>query len=372
MKFKLFLILLFGWGWAMACPVTEAAHERNDRIQMAILLDTSGSMEGLIYQAKAQLWRIVNGLATAERDGKRPRLEIALYEFGKNSIPASEGYLRMLTPLTSDLDWVSDELFKLDTNGGEEYCGQVIETAVNGLKWSERLRDYKLIVIAGNEPFTQGRIDYRKACRSALEHGIVVNTVFCGNYREGIAMQWKDGARLTGGAYLNIDHNQSVPEIDAPQDAEILRLNEILNRTYLPYGPKGAAKKALQTAQDSNALSVGREATVQRSLTKASDVYSNSTWDLVDAVKSQGLQVVDTLKPEELPAEMQKMSRDERKKHIQSRLKEREEVQQRLNQLNRERREYVEKNMQNQKQDSLDTAILKAIRQQAIRQGFTI
>jgi hypothetical protein len=370
MKIRLFLVILLTWGWIVASPVTKAGYEPCGRIQMAILLDTSGSMEGLIHQAKSQLWKIVNELATAERNGKKPRLEIALYEYGKSSIPASEGYLRMLTPFTSDLDWVSDELFKLYTNGGEEYCGQVIRTAVNGLKWSKHPRDYKLIVIAGTEPFTQGRVDYRQACREALAGGIVVNTIFCGDYREGIATFWKDGATMSGGSYLNIDHNQSIPEIDAPQDAEILRLNEVLNKTYLPYGRKGTEKQKMQAAQDSNALSMGKEATVQRSLAKASDIYSNSTWDLVDAVKSEGYQILNSLKTEEYPVELRKMSKEERKKHIQIMLKEREEVQKQLNQLNQERRIYVEKVVKNQKQDSLDTAVLKAIHQQAVRKGF--
>ena len=39
------------------------SQENKNLIQMAILLDTSGSMDGLIEQAKAQLWKIVNELA---------------------------------------------------------------------------------------------------------------------------------------------------------------------------------------------------------------------------------------------------------------------------------------------------------------------
>ncbi|MEK7483916.1 MAG: hypothetical protein AABZ60_06265, partial [Planctomycetota bacterium] len=35
-------------------------------IQMVILLDTSGSMDGLIEQAKTQLWKIVNEFIAAK------------------------------------------------------------------------------------------------------------------------------------------------------------------------------------------------------------------------------------------------------------------------------------------------------------------
>src|SRR5213075_3096371 len=95
-------------------------------IQVAILLDTSGSMDGLIDQTRKQLWRVVNELATAKKDGHSPNLQVALYEYGNDAIPAENGYIRRVLPLTTDLDRVSEELFALLTNGGSEYCGQVI------------------------------------------------------------------------------------------------------------------------------------------------------------------------------------------------------------------------------------------------------
>ncbi len=91
------------------------------RIQMAILLDTSGSMSGLINQARTQLWRIVNEFATAERDGKSPYFEVALYEYGHAPLGAKGGFIRNIVPLSDDLDKVSEELFKLTTHGGDEY-----------------------------------------------------------------------------------------------------------------------------------------------------------------------------------------------------------------------------------------------------------
>ncbi len=134
------------------------------RVQMAILLDTSGSMSGLIDQARTELWAIVNEFITAKRDGQAPELRVALYEYGKSSLPASEGYIRMIVPLTMDLDKISEELFALKTNGGSEYCGWVIKEATAALQWSGAPEDLKVIFIAGNEPFTQGKVKYQKAC----------------------------------------------------------------------------------------------------------------------------------------------------------------------------------------------------------------
>src|SRR5213594_1781981 len=98
-------------------------------VQIAILLDTSGSMQGLIEQAKGQLWKIVNEFINAKQNGKRPELEVALYEYGKQTLSPATGWIRQIVPLTNDLDKISEELFKLTTNGGEEYCGWVIKDA---------------------------------------------------------------------------------------------------------------------------------------------------------------------------------------------------------------------------------------------------
>jgi len=69
------------------------------------------------------------------------------------------------------LDRVSEQLFALRTNGGEEYCGAVIQDAMKHLKWNTRDDVYKSIVIAGNEPFTQGPISYREAISEATRQG---------------------------------------------------------------------------------------------------------------------------------------------------------------------------------------------------------
>ncbi len=146
---------------------TSANDPRKPLVQIAILLDTSGSMEGLIEQAKSQLWRIVNEFAKAKQDGAAPEVQVALYEYGKSSLRAETGWIRQIQLLTQDLDKISEELFALRTNGGDEYCGWVIQDAVNELAWSPAADVYKAIFIAGNEPFTQGKVNYAEACKAA-------------------------------------------------------------------------------------------------------------------------------------------------------------------------------------------------------------
>src|SRR3954470_10255251 len=173
----------------MCCSLAGAAEapapQDKPLIQLALLLDTSNSMDGLIDQARSQLWTVVNHLARTKKSGQTPRLEVALYEYGNQGLKPQDGFIRQVLPFTDDLDSVSEKLFALRTNGGDEYCGQVIQTAVNDLKWSAQPSVYKTIFIAGNEPFTQGTVDYHGACEAAAKLGIIVNTVHCGSQADG-------------------------------------------------------------------------------------------------------------------------------------------------------------------------------------------
>jgi hypothetical protein len=340
-------------------------------VQIAVLLDTSGSMQGLIEQAKTQLWKLVNEFITAKQDGKTPVVQVALYEYGKDALKSKEHWIRQIQPLTRDLDKVSEELFALTTNGGEEYCGAVIQRATLDLAWDPNPKVYKAIFIAGNEPFTQGPIDSKQSCKDAIAKGIIVNTIHCGGEAQGIAEHWNQGALLADGKYLVIDQNQAIVHIEAPQDKEIVKLNEELNKTYINYGAAAPAAKARQVAQDSNAAAKPESgAQVQRIVSKASANYFNSGWDLVDASKDKSFDIT-KVKEADLPEEMKKMTVDERKAHLVKKTAERAEIQKKVLALNKEREAYVAtQRKESAKNDTLDTAMTKALRSQAEKKGI--
>lgn len=152
---------------------------RNPVVKIALLLDTSNSMDGLINQAKSQLWDIVNQFAYAKcGNDSRPGLQIALYQYGNDDLASQEGYIQQVLGFSNDLDKISEKLFSLSTNGGEEYCGHVIDRSLGQLDWGKNPDDLKMIFIAGNEPFTQGRTDFRQAVLNAKEKDVIVNTIF--------------------------------------------------------------------------------------------------------------------------------------------------------------------------------------------------
>jgi hypothetical protein len=357
-----------------AAKSTPAAEKAAPKIQLAILLDTSGSMNGLINQARTQLWKIVNELATAKQNGRTPDLEVALYEYGKSSIPKDEGYLRQIVALTDDLDAISEQLFALTTGGGQEYCGQVIQAATSGLVWSKADDDLKLIFIAGNEAFTQGTVSYKAACSTAISKGITVNTIFCGPEAEGIRTGWRDGAVLADGSFLHIDQNRRVAAIKTPFDQKLAELSGKVNRTFVFFGDKANRQYLArrQVAQDKAAAKAAPSAAAERASFKSKKQYKSKA-DLVEAVISGKVKLKD-IKDEELPESLRKLSLVEKKAYIKGKDKERAAIQSEISKLSKQRTKYIAEQKRKQSEstpkNTLDAAIIKAIRTQAKKKKF--
>jgi hypothetical protein len=352
-----------------------APHNKPPRIQIALLLDTSNSMDGLINQARAQLWKIVNEFATAKKDGQLPEIEVALYEYGKQSLPREQHFLRQVVPLSDDLDKISSELFALTTNGGEEYCGAVIDAALKQLKWSTSDEDFKAIFVCGNEPFTQGPIDPYKAVEEAIRRGIVVNTIFCGPFQEGVNTGWQKGSQLADGSYINIDQNAAVVAIETPFDKQLAQLSNELNRTYVFYGSEQLRqeRRALQRQQDEKAAAAAPTAAADRALAKAGRAYNLSAFDLIDGLKRNAVKL-EELKDEDLPEEIRKLPAEERKAYLDKLAAERERLQQEIRKLAAEREKFIaieQEKVAGQQAKTLQSAVIEAVRKQAAQKRFS-
>lgn len=358
----------------IAAPTTPAAVAVTPvatapTIQIALLLDTSSSMDGLIDQARSQLWSVVNALDSATLHGQRPTLEIALYEYGNSELSPEAGFIRQVSPFTTELDRVSEALFTLDTMGGSEHAGQVIARSLDELDWREG--GLKVVFLAGNEELEQGPVGWRGAIERARGRGIVVNTVNCASGHGGDP-GWADAAALAGGRFIQIDHDARAVHVAAPQDAEIARLGLALNATYVGYGRDGKWGLENQMAQDDNAEGIGVGSSVQRAMTKAGSRYANPSWDLVDAVDSATVSL-DELEPEELPAEARGLAGGELQRFVDGKRRERESLKTELAALVKARAEHVAAAAAAAEGPArLDTAIVESVLSQARSAGFTI
>lgn len=337
-------------------------------IQVALLLDTSGSMSGLIEQTKSQLWNILNELARTEINGNEVNLEVALFEYGNPSKTNNSDQINRLTKFTSDMDLISEKLFELKTSGGDEYCGTVIQESIDALHWNKE-DGLKVIYIAGNEPFTQGMVSFESACKNAKMNGITINTIYCGKYNTGIQERWKEGAIAGGGDYLNIDHNQETAYIETPYDDEINDLNIRLNKTYIPYGKDGVKKNKNQISQDLNSSIYSRSNIADRAVFKSSKKYKNTDWDLVDAYNKDK----NVLQEAEVAVDsLQNISMDELETMITEISAQRTNIQSEIQALDKKRRKYKAENANLDNDDSLQKKMIKSIQKQAKEKGYKI
>jgi hypothetical protein len=311
------------------------------KIQVAVLLDVSNSMDGLIEQTKSQLWTMVNTLGKAKCENVVPNLEIALYEYGRTSNDSKNGFVKQINSFITDLDSISENLFNLNTNGGEEYCGQVIYSSIDELPWSTSTDDYKVIFIAGNEDFLQGKKQYTEGCTKGKEKGIIVNTIYCGAYDEGVRLHWNLGSECGNGSYKNINSNAKDVYIPTPQDSLIYVLNQNLNNTYVGYGGLREMKKMKQSTQDNLNTTKSKKAGLDRAVAKANAaMYRNDDWDLVDA-DADGKYDWSNLDKNTLADSLRNKSTTEIKAIVNVKRTERQNIQQQINTLNQQRLAYI-------------------------------
>ena len=347
------------------------------KIQAAILLDVSNSMDGLIEQAKAQLWTMVNVMGKAKCNGETPQIEIALYEYGRDNNDLRKGYVKQITAFTSDLDDLSQKLFQLTTNGGQEYCGFVIHTSLNELNWDTTSSNYKVIFISGNEDFLQGNISYTLACTEAKKKGVIVNTIYCGDRLQGIKEHWNLLGECGNGSFTNINSDAKPEDIPTPYDSSLITLNYKLNGTYIYYGADGKGKKQLQGSMDAANYSVNSYAGVNRAVAKASPgAYKNSGWDLVDA-KADDKKILDKVDLKTLPDSLQKKNKAELEAIINQKSNERAAIQKEIQDISKKRETYIANEKINKAKagnnsKTLESEVEKIIREQATRFNMKI
>jgi len=364
-------------GFVPASSKTKNTKPAEPKIQVAILLDVSGSMDGLIEQAKAQLWNMVNTLGKAKCDGSvSPKIEIALYEYGRSNNDVKAGYVKQINGFINDMDSLSENLFSLTTNGGDEYCGQVIYTSLQQLQWDAAPENYKVIFIAGNEDFLQGSLHYTKACTEAKNKGVIVNTIYCGDKMQGIREHWNLAGECGNGSFTNINQNAKEEDIPTPYDSLLVTYNSSLNSTYVTYGWAGAGYAAKQGKMDAANAQASKKQEMARIKTKASSkVYNNAKWDLIDADADGKLDeaIADR---NALPDSLKNKSKEEIKKIVEEKSRQRAAVNNQIIELSAKRDAYIaeqrKKLAASKQENTLETEVEKIIKEQAKRFKMTI
>ncbi len=359
---------------ASAQDARPSTPEKGKPIDVVLCLDVSGSMNGLIDSAKRKLWDIVNDLGKAK---PAPELRVGLYSYGHTTYDAQRGWVRKEADLTNDLDLIYQKLFALTINGGTELVARVCRDAVAEQKWSDDKSALKIIFVCGNEPADQDKqVALSEVAKQALAKSINVNTIYCGPANSGDAAGWKDFARICDGQYATIDQNRAaVAAVPTPHDKAIAELSAKMSTTYLAYGQEGKARQLNQLRQDANAQSAGIAVEAARGASKATELYRNEGWDLVDRMNRDKAFDVKKVAVEELPENMKKMTPEQREAHVKEMAGKRVAMQKEISELNTKRMQYLAeeaKKNPNKADQAFDDAIKTTLREQAAKKGIEI
>ena len=351
---------------ARAAAVTDQA-----KIELVFALDTTGSMSGLIEAAKDKIWSIANTMATAK---PAPEIKIGIVGYRDRG----DAYVTTITGMTDDLDLVYQKLMSFAAQGGgdsPESVNQALYDAVHKNDWSSNNRKtYKVIFLVGDAPphmDYQDDVKYRQTCRDASKKGIVINTIQCGNM-SGTRQIWEEIASLSDGKYFRVSQGGDSTDYKTPFDKEISEKSKALHKTKVYYGDKKFHRKnkeKLDAVKDIYSKAKPSAIAKRSSYNMSSSGKKNllGEQELVDSVAS-GRVKLEEIKETELPAEMQKMSAVERKKHIETKNKERKQISTELKTLAEKRQAYIRKIVSKEKdkgKNSLDMKIYECIQTQA-------
>jgi len=310
------------------------------------------------------------GRMTRVVDGKTRgvKIELALYEYGNDTLSEKAGDIRQVLPFTTDLDKVSETLHGLFTNGGSEYVGQAIQTAVTSLQWSSDPTAMRFVFVAGNEQFDQGPVTAATAMQAAAHKDIHVQLIYCG----ADDPTWAAAAKLAMSDLMTIDQNYVAQHIASPQDADILRLGNELNSTYMAYGDEGATSAVLQAKADMSSAKLSPKVALERAQLKSTNSYRNERWDVVDAVDNNG-KFLEEVADDKLPSELRGKTLVEKRKLVADNAAKRAELKAKISKLEAERNTFLAAERAKQggaEAQSLETELMKTTKKVASKKGY--
>lgn len=356
----------------------KAKPEERPRIDVCFVLDTTGSMGGLIQGAKDKIWSIANEMVSA-----KPTPEIRFGLIGYRDI--TDEYVTKVYDLTEDIDQIYTDLMDFEAKGGgdgPESVNQALHEAVTKMSWDESRKVLKIIFLVGDAPphmDYQDDVKYPEVCQMAMKRDLIINTIQCGTMA-GTAEIWKEIASKGEGEYAAILQSGGAVAISTPYDAEIETLNRALAGTVVGYGDA----RAQAIAQKKVDASVGgkSEAIADRAgflaTSSAADAAApakviSGDEDLLALVEEEKVDL-SKLEVDKLPEELKKMTEEERQAHVQKLLDERKQIQLKMDELVRKRGAFVteqEKKLAEEgKADGFDLKVKGMIRKQAEAKGI--
>ena len=357
--------------WQSSIAKTAPPPQSKPRIEVCFVLDTTGSMGGLIEGAKQKIWSIANEMISAQ---PRPELKLGLIGYRDRG----DEYVVKSFSLTDDIDAIYGHLREFQAGGGgdtPESVNEALAEAIHKMPWSSDSKVLKIIFLVGDAPphmdYPNGP-KYPDLCREAAKKDLIINTIQCGEMAETKPI-WQEIAKLSEGSYVGISQSGNVAVISTPMDKELSRLNERIGVTLIPYGD------SKQQAEVHAKYAVAASAPVSAMADRLS--YNSKTGkavqghgELVDALNDKTVKL-DEIDQKQLPAELQKLDRSELQKRIAKARDERADLQKQIKEVSKKREAYIQsesKRLADEgKGDAFDQKVTDTLHAQAAKKGIS-
>jgi Mg-chelatase subunit ChlD len=343
-------------------------------VEVVFVLDTTGSMGGLIEAAKEKIWSIATTMAQAQ---PAPEIRIGLVAYRDRG----DSYVTRMVDLSADLDSLYATLMEFQADGGgdgPESVNQALYDAVHKVSWGQEDDAYRVVFLVGDAPphmDYQDDVKYPVTLAAARQRGILVNAVQCGDSSD-TARTWQQIAQLGQGEYLQVEQSGGAVAIATPFDEKLASLSAQLDDTRLYYGSeaeKQQQKRKLEATEKlhagSSVASRARRATFNASEAGAANLLGKG--ELVEDVASGRVDLF-SIEREALPASLQAMSPQEQQALIEESARRRDALKDEIRQLSDQRAAYLKQKVEEAggAQDSLDEKIFNAVRTQAGKKGL--
>jgi Mg-chelatase subunit ChlD len=344
--------------------------DKRDTLEMVFVLDTTGSMGGLIDGAKQRIWGIINEVM---QKPSKPRVKVGLVAYRD----VGDAYVTKVLPITEDLDQAYTTLMDYRADGGGDTPENVRKALAEGVKnagWSaSRANLAQIVFLVGDAPpqnYPQ-EPDVLVTTAEAVRKNMIVNTIQCGDL-DGTKEIWQSIARRGEGKYFAIAQDGGVQAISTPYDTKLADLATKLGKTYVTFGAKDR-REANVAAQSKSEMRITADAAMgaqaDRALNKAVNNFSYDG-DLVQAVENETVKIED-VKKDDLPEDLQKMTVAERKLEVNKRIAERKAIRAEILTLSKQRDEFIAAERKKQgRSNGFDTAVAAALREQLLRKGI--
>jgi uncharacterized protein YegL len=355
-------------------PPIKPIGNQKPLVEVVFVLDTTGSMDGLIQTAKEKIWSIASTMAQAEPS---PEIRMGLVAYRDRG----DQYVTRVVDLSDDIDSMYAKLMEFNADGGgdgPESVNAALNDAVNKMSWSQQQDAYQVVFLVGDAPphmDYQGEAQYPAILAAANQRGIVVNTIQCGNLGVTVA-PWQQIAQLGGGRYFQVEQAGGALAMATPFDRELAKLSAALDDTRLYFGSvreKAAMEEKTKATDKLHGLasdaSRARRAAFNASPAGKRNFLGNK--ELVDAVTAGSVDL-DALAPEALPATLQAVAPAARKKVVAGFAAKRHALQSQIKELSGKRDDFLTDRAAETESapDSLDHQIYETVRSQASGAGL--